>query len=82
MFDNIGNSSRADLWKFVPNFREIDSEHIEEPTNRIGDGLYSAADILPGVERNANAALKKAWSDFDSKLKQVQQEFDAKHNHE
>jgi len=82
MFDNIGNSSRADLWKFVPNFREIDSEYIEETTNRIGDGLYAAADVMPGVERNANAALKKAWSDFDSKLKQVQQEFDAKHNHE
>ena len=82
LFDNIGNSSRVDLWKFVPNFNEIDLEYIEETTNRIGDGLYAAADVMPGVERNANAAMKKAWSDFDSKLEQVQQEFDAQHNYE
>jgi hypothetical protein len=78
LFENIKNSSRVDLWKTVPSFNEIDNEQISEPTNRIGDGLYTASDILPGVEKNANTAMKKAWSDFDSKLKQVQQEFDAK----
>lgn len=78
-FDNIGNSSRTDLWKSVPNFNEIDLEYIEEPTNQIVGGLYSATDVLPSVERNVNAAIAEAWSDFESKLEQVQQEFDANH---
>lgn len=79
LYTNIGNSFRADYFKFVPEFDEIHKQYIYDPQCKVTDGIAKANDVMPEAERKANEAMQKAWTEFEAKVKKVQGEFKPKH---
>lgn len=69
LLKNIGNSYRADCFKFVPDFRKIHTQIISPAMDQVSDGIKIPEEVLPEAERKANEAIQKAWQTLESKIK-------------
>ena len=61
LLNNIGNSYRADCFKFVPDFRKIHTQYISPAMDQVSDGVKGPEEVLPEAERkakNVKEALK------------------------
>lgn len=79
MYDNMNNSFRADLGKFVPGYVQIGDEYLGPRGNEVRDGITDAASVAAELDDVATKAIQGYWNDFNEQLKQVQEEFDSKH---
>lgn len=77
LLENIKNGYRADPWKIVPDWYKLRNNYLKDGSNSIINGTADASATCKSMENKINAAMNDAWSSFEAKLKQVQQEFNA-----
>lgn len=78
MYDNMNNSFRADLGKFVPGWDQVNNEYLSPRGNEVRDGISDAASVAAELDDVATKAIQGYWNDFNEQVKQVQEEFDSK----
>ncbi len=78
LIENIKNGYRADPWKIVPDWYKLRDNYLKDGSNNVINGTADASATCKSMENKVNAAMSDAWASFESKLAQVQQEFNSK----
>ena len=76
MYENMGNSFRADPKKIVPGWTNVDQTVIMPASGKVTDGQADALATCAELETKATEALKEYWDDFEEKLAKVQADFE------
>lgn len=80
LFENITNSKRMDTAKIVPSWKDVFTNYIETSVNTATDGTEAMVEAtLNEAASKANQALSEAWTTFETKVSEVQREFDSAH---
>ncbi len=79
MYDNMKSSFRADLSKIVPGWTQVNNEYLSPRGNEVRDSIADAASVAAELDIVASKAILTYWEDFETKLTEVQEKFNAAH---
>lgn len=77
LMENIPNCYRGDLFKLVPEFRDLNAASYNY-MDSIYDGLDDGSGLTEFVKK-FDEDMKTAWADYEKEVKSVQQKFNASH---
>ena len=69
----MGTAVRADLYKIVPGYEQVNADYIEPVINEARDGRREAAAVAAEMDEKANSQLAAAWLEFEERLAQLDQ---------
>lgn len=73
LYDHMGTAVRADLYKIVPGYEQVNADYIEPVINEARDGRREAAAVAAEMDEKANSQLAAAWLEFEERLAQLDQ---------
>lgn len=71
MYDHMATAVRADLYKIVPGYEQVNADYIEPIINEAREGRREAAAVAAEMDEKANKQLANAWLEFEEKLKRL-----------